>query len=101
MAECVFSLLTKDSIRRLCASITIIFDNFNYTFYNHTDFGRKKFLRNLGKFVEYIGNILRNASKKFRKQFVSSPNYNSVQGTAHKINSGPSIYHMPGCNIAI
>ena len=61
MAECVFSLLTKDSIRRLCASITMILD----TSYNHTDFG-KKTLRNLGKFVGNIGNILRNASKKFR-----------------------------------
>ena len=64
MAECVFFLLTKDNIRRLCASITIILDNF-YSSYNHTDF-EKKFLRNLGKFVGNIGNILRNASKKFR-----------------------------------
>ena len=55
MAEWVFSLLTKDSIRRLCASITIILENF-YTSYNHTDFG-KKMLRNLGKFVGNIGNI--------------------------------------------
>ena len=64
VAECIFSLLKKDSIRRLCVSITTILDNF-YTSYNHTDFG-KTFLRNLGKFVGNIGNILRNASKKFR-----------------------------------
>ena len=64
MAEFVFSLITKDNIRRLCASITIILDNF-YTAYNHTDFGKKS-LRNLGKFVGNIGNILRNASKKLR-----------------------------------
>ena len=60
MAECIFSLLTKDSIK----SITIFLDNF-YTSFNHTDFGKKN-LRNLGKFVGNIGNILRNSSKKFR-----------------------------------
>ena len=43
----------KDSIRRLCASITLILDNF-YTSYNHTDFGKKfeKFRQVCGKYFE-------------------------------------------------
>ena len=59
MAEWVFSLLTRDSIRRVRASITIILDKF-YTSYNHTDFGKKfeKFRQVCGKYSRAVGRDL-------------------------------------------